>query len=253
VFVVLNFWLVIPMFGDYGRYEQRINDAQGKLKSYQDEISKKASYDAERKNLEQQGNFVPTEEAGLRLSTEVSSQAALSGVTITSITQLQRQQSGGKTNTFFDEAAVTINFNTTEKELVDFLWRLADKETLIRAKSMTLGTDPSRMRLTGTITLVKSFQRRPPAKVTAVTAKVPAATKPASPTTTPTATPTTTPAKTSPAAIPTPAPVKPPVAPVPTPATRPAPAEPAPIPAPIPSGGTNRVRRSMPSPIKPKP
>ena len=54
VFVVLNFWLVIPMFGDYGRYEQRIQDAQAKLKSYQDEISKKASYDAERKKLEQQ-------------------------------------------------------------------------------------------------------------------------------------------------------------------------------------------------------
>src|SRR5436190_21038224 len=185
VFVVLNLWLVIPMFGDYGRYEQRIQDAQAKLKSYQDEISKKAFYDVERKNLEQQGNFVPTEEAGLRLSTEVSSQAALSGVTITSITQLQRNQSGGKTNTFFDEAAVTVNFNTTEQELVDFLWRLADKETLIRAKSMTLGTDPSRMRLQGNITLVKSFQRRPLAKVTAVTAKVPAAIKPASTPTTP--------------------------------------------------------------------
>ena len=259
VFVVLNFWLVIPMFGDYGRYEQRIKDAQGKLKSYQDEISKKGSYNTELKTLESQGGFVPTEEAGLRLSTEVSSQAALSGVTITSITQLQRQQSGGKTNTFFDEAAVTINFNTTEKELVDFLWRLADKETLIRAKSMTLGTDPSRMRLQGNITLVKSFQRRPTTKVTAVTAKVPAATKPAStttaPTTAPAATPaaTATPAKTLPAAVPTPAPVKPPVAPVPAPATRPAAGEPAPIPAPTPSGGTNRVRRSMPSPIKPKP
>jgi len=53
--------------------------------------------------------------------------------------------------------------------LVDFLWRLADKETLVRAKSMQLGTDPPRQLLQGTLTLVKSFQRRPPPKTSAPT------------------------------------------------------------------------------------
>jgi len=181
VFVVLNFWLVIPEFGEWAKNEQRTKDASVKLQSYKAEIAKESAYKKELKELEQQGTQVATEEAALRLSQEVNSQAALSGVTITSITPLQRQGTGGKTNTFFDEASVTVNINTSEKELLDFLFRLADKDMLIRARSMQLSPDPSRMRLQGPITLVKSFQRRPPVKTaTAAAAKpAPSAAKPA--------------------------------------------------------------------------
>ena len=181
VFVVLNFWLVIPEFGEWAKNEQRTKDASVKLQNYKAEIAKESTYKKELKELEQQGTQVATEEAALRLSQEVNSQAALSGVTITSITPLQRQGTGGKTNTFFDEASVTVNINTSEKELLDFLFRLADKDMLIRARSMQLSPDPSRMRLQGPITLVKSFQRRPPVKTaTAAAAKpAPSAAKPA--------------------------------------------------------------------------
>src|SRR5262245_42252261 len=110
VFVVLNFWLVIPMFGEYGRNEQRIKDVRAKLKTYQEEISKKAAYEKERLDLESQGSFVPTEEAALRMTEEIRSQEALTGVKINSMTQMQRQGGPtGKTNAFFDEAAVTVN------------------------------------------------------------------------------------------------------------------------------------------------
>jgi Tfp pilus assembly protein PilO len=228
VFVVLNFWLVFPMFGEYGKYDQRIHDANATLKKYQDEINKRSNYEKELKQLENQAVYIPTEEAALRLSQEVNSQAALSGVTVTSITQMQRQGSGGKTNAFFEEAAVTVNINTGEKELVDFLYRLADKDLLIRAKSMTLGTDPSQTRLQGQITLVKSFQRRPPKTTVAAAVAKPAAR--------PAATPATSPAKPA-TPPPTAIPARPPQA--------------VPQPAPTPSGGTNRPRRSVPSPARP--
>ena len=249
VFVVLNFWLVIPMFGEYSKYERRILDATATLQKYQDEINKRPSYEKELKALESQGPLIPTEEAGLRLSTEVSSQAVLSGVTIQTITPLQRQGSGGKTNAFFEEAAVTININNTgERELVDFLYRLADKEMLIRAKSMQLGTDPSRMHLQGQITLVKSFQRRPPPKVTAVAA----AAKPVSTSAPVGLTPKTNAlaAKTNALAKPTtppapgPGPTKPSTGVSASPSTGPVP------PAPASSGGTNRTRR-LPTPVRP--
>jgi Tfp pilus assembly protein PilO len=235
VFVVLNFWLVIPMFGDYGKYQQRISDSEKKVKGYQDEINKRDAYQKELNELKTQGGYVPTEEAALRLSQEINSQAALSGVTLTSISPLQRQASGGKTNAFFDEAAVTVNVNTGEKELIDFLFRLADKETLIRAKTMNISTDPTRMRLQGPITLVKSFQRRPPPKVTAAVSATPKPTPAA----------TSAPQKSEP-------PVKPPSKPA-TPAVTPtAPkatsAPPATLPTTAPA--TNRVRR-MPAPVKP--
>jgi len=224
VFVVLNFWLVIPMFGEYGKYEQRIRDARKKLNDYQQEINKRSGYDKELNTLKSQGGFVPTEEAALRLTQEINSQAALSGVTITSITPLQRGPSGGKTNAFFDEAAVTVGINSDETNLVDFLYRLADKELLIRAKSMNIGPDPSRMRLQGQVTLVKSYQRRPPPK----------------------AAPSAKPAATAPA-------VTAPNRPTPTPpkneaTVNPAPKADAPPPA-ASSSITNRVRR-MPAPVK---
>ena len=195
IFVVLNFWLVIPEFGEWAKNEQRTKDAAVKLQNYKTEIGKKPAYEKELKELEQQGTQVATEEAALRLSQEVNSQAALSGVTITSITPLQRQGTGGKTNTFFDEASVTVNINTSEKELLDFLFRLADKDMLIRARSMQLSPDPSRMRLQGPITLVKSFQRRPPVKAATAAAK-PAAAAPAA----------TTPKPVTPAPAPAPVP-----------------------------------------------
>lgn len=219
IFVVLNFWLVIPEFGEWAKNEQRTKDATVKLKSYQTEIGKKPAYERELKELESQGGYVPTEEAALRLSQEINSQAALSGVTITSITPLQRQATGGKTNAFFEEASVTVNINTSEKELIDFLFRLADKDMLIRARSMQLSPDPSRLRLQGPITLVKSFQRRPPVK------SATAAAKPAAPA-----------AKPDAAAAPAPKPV--------APAAGPAPKTPAPAPA-----TTNSARRA-PSAVK---
>jgi hypothetical protein len=236
VFVVLNLWLVIPMFGDYGKYQQRILDSETKLKGYQDEINKRDAYQKDLNELKKGGSYVPTEEAALRLSQEVNSQAALSGVTITSITPLTRQTTTGKTNAFFEEAAVTVNVNTGEKELIDFLFRLADKETLVRAKSMNISTDPSRMRLQGQVTLVKSFQRRPPPKVTAaVTAapKPPPSGPPASSKSEPTAKPPSKPATPTTAA------------PVVTPAAPKATSAP-----PAALSGTNRVRR-MPAPVKP--
>jgi hypothetical protein len=132
---------------------------------------------------------------------------------------------------------VSVNFNTGEKELIDFLYRLADKDLLIRAKSMQLGSDPSQMRLQGNMTLVKSYQRRPPPKAAGATAKL-TATAPAA-------------AKTSTSSPPpkVEAPPKPTSS-----APTVAPANPAPIPAPtLPPAGaiTNRSRRALPAPVKP--
>jgi Tfp pilus assembly protein PilO len=229
VFVVIQFWFVFPMFGEYGKYEQWKRDADALLQKYQSEIGKQPAYLKELKELEGQGAFVPTEEAALRLTQEINSQAALSGVTVTSIQPMTRQSATGKTNAFFEEATVTVSVNTGEKELIDFLYRLADKDLLIRAKSMNISTDPSQMRLQGQLTLVKSFQRKPPQKVSAAAR----------------------PAAASPTPAPAPVPAKP-VPSVPPPAAvKPAPGNTIPVPTPAPAGITNRPRRALPTPIKP--
>jgi hypothetical protein len=230
-----------------GRYEQRTRDARKKLNDYQSEIGRKVGYVKEQKELELQGTYIPTEAAGLRLSDEVQSQANLSGVFISVINSLLRQPSSGKTNAFFDEAAVTVNFRSGEKELVDFLWRLADKDTLVRAKSMQLGTDPARQNLQGTLTLVKSFPRKPPAKPTAVSPRAAeAGAKPATGAAPAAATAPKAPVTTGSIPVTKPTGAKPTtsISPAPGPTV-------SPIPAPMPTGGTNRSRRTMPAPAKP--
>lgn len=234
VFALLNWFFVFPEFGEYAKYEQRIKDASAKLKSYQDEIARRSGYERELKELKSQGGVVGTEEAGLRISQEVHSQAALNGVTITSTTPLSRQGAGGKTNAFFEESAVTVSVNTGEKELVDFLYGLADKDLLIRARSMNISPDPSRQRLQGQITLVKSYQRRPPPSRGATTTPA-AAAKP-------------TPAPTQPAPAPAPPKNEPTVVPSAKPATSPPTVTPSPSPT---SGSTTNRGRRMPTPVKP--
>ena len=231
IFALLNWFLVFPTWGEYGKNLNRIDAAKQQFRKYQDEIAKRPGYDREMKELKSQGGQVATEEAALQLSTEINTHAALSGVTITGMTPLQRQGTSGKTNAFFEEAAVTVNINTGEKELIQFLYNLADKDLLIRAKAMNISPEVTRQRLQGQITLVKSYQRRPPLRAATATAK------PASP----------SPVAATPKPAPAPPRNEPTVTPTPKPATPPPTVTPSAPPSP---DGTNRVRR-MPAPVKP--
>ena len=164
VFIVLNFWLIIPKFGEFGRLQTETEKIQTQqLEKYKAEIANRPVYEAKiRELMKTSGGDVPSEEAALRIYDEVNAQAALAGVNLTSISPVNR--GGGKTNAFFEEASVSIQYNTGEKELIDFLYRIADRDLLIRAKTMTAQPDPTQTRLQGSMQLVKSYQRKPPPK-----------------------------------------------------------------------------------------
>jgi hypothetical protein len=185
VFVLLNYLFVFRNFGNLGRSEKGLRETQALLKKYNDEIGRRSVYADQLKKLQAGGQFIATEEQGLRLAEEVHNQASLTGVNLISSTPGTRGT--GKTNAFFDEQSQAIQFNSDEAPLVEFLFNLAARESLTRVRSMTLGPDQKRERLQGNITLVKSFQRKPPAKSAAAAAPtnaaapklVPPATRPA--------------------------------------------------------------------------
>ena len=164
VFVVLNIWLVFPKFGSLGITQQQMRDNENKITTYENEIKNEAAYKKQIAELSTLGGVVASEEQALRLASEITSQATLSGVNIPNSSPVITQSSGGRTNAFYEEKSQSITVNTGEKELIDFLFNLGARETLIRVKSMTLSPDPSRMRLQGNLTLVKSFQRKIPVK-----------------------------------------------------------------------------------------
>lgn len=167
VFVVLNVWLVFPNFGALAKTKKAIADTETLIGTYETEIKNEPAYKKQINELSTQGAIVASEEQGLRLSTEIISQATISGVNIQNSSPVLRQSSGGRTNAFYEEQSQTVTVNTGERELIDFLFSLGARETLIRVRNMNLGRDPSQMRLQGTLTLVKSFQRKSPPKASA--------------------------------------------------------------------------------------
>ena len=161
VFLVLNFWLVFPRFGDLGRTQQKKTDAEKTLKKFKDEIGRKGHYTREEERLKAIGGFVPSEEQALELQREVYQQAQQAGVMIVR-SDASRGASQQRTNSFFEEQTLVVVVNTGERELVDFLWGLGKGQSLTRVSSMRLQRDPSQTKLSGDLTLIKSFQKKPP-------------------------------------------------------------------------------------------
>src|SRR5262245_6334895 len=163
VFVVLNVWFIWPHFKDLSRLKKQQQNLQADLARYKRLIDQAPVFKRDLEKLKEMGVELPTESMVLELVKTVMAQAALSGVTINNYTPVQ--SAAFQTNQYFEERTLQISVNTGEKELVDFLYGLSSGGSLIRVKSMSLQPDhPQRMRLTGNISLVASYQRQTPLK-----------------------------------------------------------------------------------------
>jgi len=161
IFVVLNLTFVWPNFGAYAATEKTIRETENKLRRFTKEVDNKPLYERELKTLEDKGVFVGQEVQELELQKEIRSQAQIAGLDVRRYDPTVRGTST-RTNSFFDEVSLVINFATGEKELVDFLYRLGSGNSLIRVRTMTLGPElPARQKLQGNMTLVESFQKKP--------------------------------------------------------------------------------------------
>ena len=157
IFVLLNMWFVWPYFGDWGRIENEIQKNRATLDKYQREIAKRPIYEAEQKNLETTGSEMLASETDLQRIIEA--QAAGASVQLGRRTPLRGQ--GVKTNQFFQEGGLAIDFTSGGKEVVDFLVGIAAQNAMIRVRDMRLGPDGTHTKLSGTMTFVGNFQARP--------------------------------------------------------------------------------------------
>lgn len=174
VFVVLNIWLVWPQFGQVSVWDNRRSDAEKKVSQFQTEIARKSFYEKTLSALQVLGGQIPADEQAIQLQKDVLSYAALTGVAIINSSSIQRQGSGGRgTNAFFEEQTMQISVNTGERELVDFLYNLGKRNSMIRVRTMNLQPDQTHLRLNGTIALVASYQKKPPARTVAAAAGLP--------------------------------------------------------------------------------
>jgi hypothetical protein len=164
VFVFLNLLLVFPHFGDLGRVQQQTRDARATLNMFQKEIDREPAYKRRIQQLAEQGAVVAEASRALELSREVTSQALVCGVQVKSYDTV-RGGSNVRTNAFFDEQSLGISIISGEKELLCFLYSLAERSSLIRVRSMNLQPEPPhRYRLQANITLVGSYQKQFPSR-----------------------------------------------------------------------------------------
>ena len=174
LFVVLNFWFVVPHFSDWGRARKRMEKARETRQRFQAEIDQIPAYTKRVKELESEGAAVPPEEAANHFSTAIQSQSVQSGVTI-----IRTGRQTTRTNQFFLEKTESISAQSKEPQLVDFLYNLGSGNSLIRVRDLTLRPDQPRHELSAEIKLIASYQKKPgsktaPAPVQTATTKPPA-------------------------------------------------------------------------------
>lgn len=157
IFVVLNIWFVWPYFDEWSQVETKISRNRTTLERYQTEIAKRDTYQARLRELETEGSQMLTNE--LELQRVVQSQAAAAGLQISQY-DTRARVSTTRTNQFFQEQVLSVQFSSGGKELVDFLVGIASGDSMIRVREMSLKPDQGNYRLVGNLVLVGNYQRK---------------------------------------------------------------------------------------------
>ncbi len=167
--VVLNWWWVWPHFSDWSNLHRQLEDAQRKLKLYQETAAQIPDYEAKVKAFQSQGEFVPPQDQAINFTRTIQSQSAQSGVGIVNTSR----QSTRTNDAFFVEQVQNINVIATDEQLVDFLYKLGSGISMIRVRDLELQPDSAHQHLTANIRLVASYQKNQaaPADSKSATAK----------------------------------------------------------------------------------
>ncbi len=158
-FIVLNMLFVWPRFSDWNVVQNRLWEAQRKLRVYENEIAQLPTYERQVKSLEAEGLAVPQEDQSHNFASAIQSQAAQSHVNI-----IQNSKISTRTNQFFLESTQSISVQSGEEQLVNFLYSLGSGSSLIRVRDLALRPDASRQQLAANVKLVASYQKKTPAK-----------------------------------------------------------------------------------------
>ena len=162
-------WMVWGMIPDPGETQKKITKAQTQLNSFENEISKAQLYEGKIRTLEGLGSAVMPIEQEFTMRRTINNLTAANGVRVT---RLGRTTT--KTNEFFHEKTMRIDFSSKESDIVNFLWKLGGSDSMVRVSDLLIKPDKNRYRLDGWMNLTASYQKDPKA-----TQPKPAAAKPA--------------------------------------------------------------------------
>jgi hypothetical protein len=163
LFVVIQVIFVWPHFGDMEKMNLRRAKAIDELRARTDTIAATNKFAAELKAMESDGLDVPPEDQAVELARSIQAQSSQSHVLITTTSK-----STTRTNdAFFVEQSQTITTISDEGSLINFLYNLGAGNSLTRVRDLTMRPDPSRTKITATIKLVASYQKKPAVRAAA--------------------------------------------------------------------------------------
>src|SRR3954471_11963357 len=114
IVVVLNILFVRPVFGELGIAENTLEKSRRTLAKYEAEIKKAPNLEQIENRLKQEGMSVLSEE--LQLQRIVNDQAIAAQVQVSRSTPSTRPLTG-RTNQFFEDQSLSIDFTSGGKEL----------------------------------------------------------------------------------------------------------------------------------------
>jgi type II secretory pathway component PulM len=156
--IVINVLFIWPRFKDWDAAQARLDKFHRTLGIYKAEIKQMPDYERKVRALEGESAPVPLEDQGIEFVRNINNQAAQSGFSVV----YGRMTEG--TNQIFLEKSQPITLVAEESQLVDFLYNLGTGTSLIRARSLRLSPDPPRQKLSASITLVASYQKKTAAR-----------------------------------------------------------------------------------------
>ena len=169
-------WMVWGLIPSPGVTQNKITKAQTQLNSFTNEISKISHYKSTIQTLEGLGSAVIPIEQEVNMRRAINNLPAATGVRVTRTGRMTT-----KTNEFFLEKSMRIDFSSKESDIVNFLWKLGESDSMVRVSEMRVRPDKNRYRLDGWMNLTASYQKDPKAaraRPVAKTKPAPVASKP---------------------------------------------------------------------------
>ncbi|MFN0067210.1 MAG: type II secretion system protein GspM [Limisphaerales bacterium] len=172
-FLVLNYWLVWPRFGEWAQLRDQLDAARRKLDTQRREAERLDVHLATLRKLEGEGGAVPRGEEATAFLTSIQGLTRGRSFPVYSWGNVATPRTGtGATNLFFEERTLTIRATPDEQALVDFLHLLSTTNSAFRVRELTLrpgANDPRSggpTNLDAVITIVASYQKARPMPAT---------------------------------------------------------------------------------------
>ena len=157
-------WMAFDMIPKPEQTNVKINKINRDLKSWLKERNSVGTYKDQINKLEGMSSAVVQEEQEVDMSRTINKLEASSGINVS-----RQGRVNTETNNFFIEKSMRIDFSGKENQIVDFLWKLGESDSLVRVSEMRVRPDKNRYKLEGWMELTASYQKNVTATVVSVT------------------------------------------------------------------------------------